>query len=264
MSAIRRFLAWNMRLSERLYALAEERTARRCGLSMFRYATVYQVVAPGLRVLDVGGGKWPLIDPETKRRLNLTITGLDVSAEELAAAPPGSYDETIVGDVATVALKAQYDLIISQTVLEHVRDTQAAIANLSAALAEGGTMAHSLPCAHAGYTLLSRLLGARLGPQLLWSIYPESRATSGFKAYYRECTPRRMRRLCQKAGLAQIEVTPFFASEYFRFFVPLYALELMRQVLLMQLKAESLCETFTIIARKPHAARRGDAERTAA
>ena len=240
-----------MRLSERLYTLAEQRTQRRCGLSIFRYSTVYRLVQPGMRVLDVGGGKWPLIDQITKQRLNLTITGLDISANELAAAPPGSYDRTIVGDVASVVLAERYDLILSQTVLEHVRDTRAAIANLSSALAEGGIMAHSLPCAYAGYTLLSRLLGNRLGPRLLWALYPESRSTSGFRAYYRECTPRRMQRVCEEAGLEQIEITPFFASEYFRFFVPLYAAELARQLLLMRLGAENLCETFTVVARKP-------------
>lgn len=253
-----------MRLSERLYSLAEQRTERRCGLSIFRYSTVYRLVQPGMRVLDVGGGKWPLIDQTTKRRLDLTITGLDVCAEELAAAPPGSYDRTIVGDVGTVTLTERYDLIVSQTVLEHVRDTRAAIANLSGALAEEGIMAHSLPCAYAGYTLLSRLLGNRLGPRLLWTLYPESRATSGFRAYYRECTPRRMRRLCEKAGLEQIDITPFFASEYFRFFVPLYAVELSRQLLLMRLGAENLCETFTVIARKPHRLARAGAASDAA
>lgn len=243
-----------MRQSERLYALAERRTQRQCGLSIFRYSTVYRLVRPGMRVLDVGGGKWPLIDQTTKRRLKMEITGLDVSSEELAAAPPGSYDKTIVGDVGTVKLTERYDLIVSQTVLEHVRDTRAAIANLSGALAEGGIMAHSLPCAYAGYTLLSRLLGNRLGPRLLWMLYPESRSTSGFRAYYRDCTPARMRRLCEEAGLEQIEITPFFASEYFRFFVPLYAAELARQLLLMRLGAENLCETFTVVARKPRAA----------
>ena len=201
-----------------------------------------------------GGGKRPLIDPETKSRLRLTITGLDISADELAQAPQGAYDRTIVGDAATASLPDRYDLILSQTVLEHVRDTRAVIANLSAVLAPEGIMAHSLPCAFAGYTLVNRLLGSRLGPTLLWTIYPESRSTSGFKAYYRDCTPRRMRRLCQQAGLEGIEIAPYFCSEYFRFFTPLYAAEMARQLLLMRLGAENLCETFTIIARKPVAA----------
>lgn len=250
-SIIRRFLEWNLRLSDRLCVLTEQRTGRRCGLASFRSLVLPGLLAPGLRVLDVGGGKWPLVSPELKAYFGLHITGLDISAGELALAPPGSYDETIVGDVATVELSQKYDLIVSQTVLEHVRDTAAAIANLSRALAPGGTMAHSLPCANAGYTLVSRLLGNRLGARLLWTIYPESRATSGFPAYYRHCTPAGMRGLCRSAGLEVADVTPYYSSEYFRFCFPLYATELLRQLTLQRLRAESLCEAFTIIARKP-------------
>lgn len=253
MTVLRRFLSWNLRLSDRLYGLAERRTGRRCGLSAFRHEILPALLAPGLRVLDVGGGKWPLIDAQTRTRLGLTVTGLDVSAEELAQAPAGCYDRTVVGDVATVAIPGRYDLILSQTVLEHVCDTPAAIANLSAVLAEGGVMAHFVPCAYAGYTFVSRLLGNRLGRKILWTVYPDSRSTSGFRAYYRECTPRRMRRLCRQSGLDVVELRPYFASEYFRFFAPLYALEMLRQLLLMRLRAESLCEAFTIVARKPAA-----------
>ena len=38
----------------------------------------------GIRILDVGGGKYPAISPATKRELNLHVVGLDISAEELA------------------------------------------------------------------------------------------------------------------------------------------------------------------------------------
>ena len=254
MGPLRRLLAWNQSVSARLCAWVERRTGRRNGMFAFRDDVLPSLLRAGLRVLDVGGGKWPMLDVATKRRLGLHVTGLDISADELAQAPPGAYDATVVGDVASVCLPGRYDLIVSHTVLEHVRDTPAAIANLAAALDPGGSMAHFVPCANAGYTVISRLLGHRVGRTVLWAVYPESRATSGFPAYYNRCTPRKMRGLCESAGLAVSRVDRYFASEYFRFCLPLYCLELLRQLTLMWAGAGGLCETFTIVAGKPPAA----------
>lgn len=64
---------------------------------------------------------------------------------ELEQAPTGSYDETTVGDVATVRLKHRYDLVFSCAVMEHMRDAPLAFANLSGALEPGGIVAHFVP-----------------------------------------------------------------------------------------------------------------------
>lgn len=253
MNAVRRFLAANERLSFRLNDWARRRTGRRCGMGAFREELIPGLLRPGLRVLDVGGGKHPLIGRETKEALGLSVVGLDISADELMQAPAGCYDATVVGDVATAVLDRPFDLIVSHTVLEHVRDTPAAIANLGAALAPGGVMAHFLPCGWAGFALASRSLGNRLGRSLLWTVYPERRRTSGFPAYYNQCTPHGMRQLCVRAGLEVVETRPYFMSDYLRFLAPLYALEVGRQILLMRLGLENFSETFIVIARKPAA-----------
>jgi SAM-dependent methyltransferase len=248
---IRRFVGINCRTSARADRLAQRWAGRVRGLEDFTTRVVPGLLKPRLRVLDVGGGRAPCFDAATVARLDLHVTGLDISGEELAAAPTGSYHATIVGDVGAQPIPGRYDLILSRAVLEHVANTRAAIGYLAAALAEGGAMAHFVPCRNAPFAVFNRLLGERLSQWLLWSIYPETVGIAGFPAYYRDCVPSRMAATCRKVGLDAVEVRPYFASEYLRFFAPAHLLDLCRQVFLQKLGAADLAETFVIIAHKP-------------
>jgi 2-polyprenyl-6-hydroxyphenyl methylase/3-demethylubiquinone-9 3-methyltransferase len=248
---VRTFVGVNCRLSARADQLALRWTGRTRGLQDFSTRVVPRLLRPGLRVLDVGGGRAPCVDVATVRRLDLHVTGFDVSAGELASAPQGSYNAMIVGDAGGQPISGCYDLIFSRTVLEHVADPRAALSNLAAALAEGGVMAHFVPCRNAPFAVLNRLLGERFSQRLLWSVYPETKGIAGFPAYYRDCVPSRMAAACRDVGLEVVETEPYFASEYLRFFAPAHLLDLCRQVFLQTLGATDLAETFVIIARKP-------------
>jgi len=247
---IRSFVEVNCRVSARADGLANRWFGRRSGLEDFSARVAPGLLRPGLRVLDVCGGRAPCFDAATVQRFGLHVTGLDISAAELACATPGVYQATIVGDAGNRTIPGRYDLILSRAVLEHVADARAAIANLSSALAQGGTMAHFIPCRNAPFAVLNRLLGTGMAQRLLWSIYPETVGIAGFPAYYRYCAPSQMAALCRGNGLEVAEVRPYFASEYLRFFVPAHLLDLCRQVILQTLRATDLAETFVIIARK--------------
>jgi len=248
-SLLHKFVALNRSLSRGLYLMAERVTSRRPGVVDFERNVVPGLLFPNARVLDVGGGKYPIIDVQTKRALNLYVVGLDISADELARAPADAYDKVIVGDVTTAPIRERFDLILSRTLLEHVPDTSRAIATLASALDEGGTMAHYIPCRRALFAALSRCMGPEMSRSVLFRIYPEKRSSGGFPAYYDRCIPSEMARLCRECGL-QVETRAYFESEYFNFFAPLYALELLRQLTMMWLKAEDFAETFVVIARK--------------
>src|SRR5262245_30981448 len=69
------------------------------GSRFFREVFLASFLEPDQRIVDLGSGRFPCIDEPTKKRLSLHVTGIDASAAELAAAPAGSYDETIVADV---------------------------------------------------------------------------------------------------------------------------------------------------------------------
>jgi SAM-dependent methyltransferase len=241
----------NSRLSLRLSATAEQCFGRTNGYHEFHNRVVPELLAPGMRVLDVGGGKFPAISAATRQRLALEIDGLDISREELEQAPAGSYDRLIVGDAANVELGGRYDLIISAAVLEHVRDSGRALANLAGALAAGGQMAHFIPCVNTPFATLNRLLGNRVARWLLHNLDPEARRLAGFKCYYQNCSPGAVSRICFAAGLKRERLQPYFFSEYTRFVFPIYCLELLRQLALQWLGANEFCESFLIVARKP-------------
>jgi 2-polyprenyl-3-methyl-5-hydroxy-6-metoxy-1,4-benzoquinol methylase len=201
--------------------------------------------------LDVGGGKNPGISLEVKQRLSLTVDGLDVSEDELRRAPPGSYDEIFVSDVAQARLRQRYDLVFSCAVLEHVRGVGPAIAALANALVPGGTMVHFVPNAFAPFALANRTLGAERARQVLFSAYPGARALQGFAAYYEDCWPSRFVELCTGNGLEVVSIVPHYCSGYATFFWPLHVVDVTRQLLLMGVHATNLCESFTILARRP-------------
>lgn len=253
MEAIRRFMTYNEGLARSFNARIDRRFLRQSGMIDFDRRILPSLLKPGLRTLDVGGGKQPLIPPDVRQKFSLHVTGLDLSAEELAAAPAGSYDATIVGDVGSVPLAGPYDLIVSRTVLEHVPKTATAIRNLAGALAPDGVMAHFLPCSNAPFALLNRMLGPQISSRLLWTVFPQNRRVAGFPAYYDECTPSRFRRSCESAGLEVVELNPYFYSDYGRFFLPIHVADTARQLLMMRLRADDLAESFTIVARKPAA-----------
>jgi 2-polyprenyl-6-hydroxyphenyl methylase/3-demethylubiquinone-9 3-methyltransferase len=207
-----------------------------------------------LRVLDVGGGKHPAISLQTKQDLGLHIVGLDISDVELLQAPAGAYDHIVVGDVATVNIPGQYDLIFSRSVIEHVQDPASAIENLSRVLAPGGTMAHFMPCRNAPFAIINRVLGNRVARQVLFTLFPDKRHDSGFQAFYNHCTPTELAALIGGRGLEVVKVIPYYKSDYASFFAPFYTLEMLRQALMCYLDWQNYAETFSIVVRNSRAA----------
>lgn len=252
-TAVHRFIEWNRRVSRWERSLIT-RVVPECsydGAVDFRDRVLPALLKPGLRCLDVGGGKEPAIPLPTKKDLGLHIVGLDISETELAQAPIGSYDEIIVGDVATVRIPGKYDLVFSRAVLEHVLDTRAAIANLAGVLVRGGIMAHFMPCGNAPFAVLNRWLGNPRARRLLFGIFPETQKGSGFPAYYRDCTPTRLARICREYGLQIDKIVPYYNSDYTSFFAPLYTLEMFRQAVMCSLRLENFAESFAIMVRAP-------------
>jgi 2-polyprenyl-6-hydroxyphenyl methylase/3-demethylubiquinone-9 3-methyltransferase len=241
----------NLRLSQHETLWAARFMSRSSGMNEFWRRVVPRLLRPGLRVLDVGGGRSPLIPRQVARILRLHVVGLDISEAELRAAPAGSYAEMIVGDVTDTRIPGHFDLIFSQAVLEHVRDTRRAIANLSGAMAEGGAMAHFVPCRNAPFAVLNRLLGNKLARRIVHGIYPERKRAAGFRAYYDHCVPSELRRICKECGLEMMALEPYFVSDYFQFFAPAHAIDLCRQLAMYWLDVPDLAETMVVVARKP-------------
>ncbi|MDR2858449.1 MAG: bifunctional 2-polyprenyl-6-hydroxyphenol methylase/3-demethylubiquinol 3-O-methyltransferase UbiG [Novosphingobium sp.] len=150
----------------------------------------------GKRALDVGCGAGLLCEPLA--RLGAEVTGIDAAEDTIAAAREHARGSGLAieyrrGDVAGLGL-ADYDLVCSLEVIEHVADKAAFVAALAAAMKPGGLMVLSTP----NRTLQSRLLLVEASERL-GAIPRGTHCWSDF------VTPEELRELLAAAGLTMGE-----------------------------------------------------------
>jgi 2-polyprenyl-6-hydroxyphenyl methylase / 3-demethylubiquinone-9 3-methyltransferase len=150
----------------------------------------------GKRALDVGCGAGLLAEPLA--RLGAAVTGIDASADVIAAARAHATQGGIaidyrVGGVETVAGE-RFDLVTALEVVEHVADTRAFVAGLAAALAPDGLLVLSTP----NRTPLSRLA-------LIGLAEGTGRIPRGTHDWSKFLTPPELTALLEAAGLRVID-----------------------------------------------------------
>jgi SAM-dependent methyltransferase len=178
---------------------------------------------------DIGGGANPILERGAAAGLKEYVV-TDISAGELAKAPEGA--RKIVADVTDGPLTdvGPFDLIVSRTVAEHVRDPRAFHASILAMLRRGGRAMHFFPTLYEPVFIANRLLPQRLSDALLQRIQQdrESDGSHGkFEAYYRWCrgpTHRQLRRL-QRTGYEIEEYVGVFGHGYYGVLPPLDRLD---------------------------------------
>ena len=242
---IRKLISWNLKLS------------RTCDRVFFEKFAIdgngaFNVLAPelvkdGSRVADVGGGKTPFFPPEKARQRNLRVTGVDIDAAELDAAPAGAYAEVVVSAIEQCRGAEDQDIVIAQSVLEHVYDGREAMRGIGSMLRPGGMVVTFCPNRRAWFARLNLLLPERVKRAVLFSIFPNKRERQGFPAHYDGCTPREMEENMRHAGIRPIEVRYFYVSSYFMFFVPLYLFWRLATYPLMRFWPHRYCETFIAV-----------------
>lgn len=208
-------------------------------------------VPSGVVIADVGGGKSPLFSPEEVAAKRLSVIGIDIDGNELAAAPHGAYAKTAQVDITSYKGDASADVVLVQSLLEHVANNSKGIKGIASICKPGGQIFTFCPNRRAWFAILNRLLPEGAKRYLLHSIYPHTRRNQGFPAYYDRCTPAEMTWLMEREGLKVVQVLPFFVSSYFRFFFPLYLFWRLVTLPLMKVWPLHFCETFMIVARKP-------------
>lgn len=246
---LRRFIDANRRLSGQLNRHCEMRFGRVDGSSRFA-AHLDALLAPGLRVLDLGAGRHPSISRETKERLGLHVVGVDISKEELDAAPDGSYDEAIVSDVTALSRPGSADLVLSRALTEHLRETEAMWERIHEALAPGGKTLHFIPNGKAFFARLNRALPHELKRKILFSIYPEAETHLGFEAFYDRCSPSETRDLLRRRGFRDVRIHPYYSSNYFAFFLPAHLAAVGAQLAFQTGGFEDACQSFVVEATK--------------
>lgn len=251
---LRKFLQANLALSRWIDSFLPDRL-RQDGNKYFLSDVLPRALRAGATVYDLGGGSRPCVGRELKDRLGLRLVGLDVSGEELAAAPEGTYDQTIVADLCTFTGIGAADSVICQATLEHVPDTVGAIRGLASCVRPNGAVYVFAPCRNAAFARLNLILPERLKHILLFNLFPEkAKGHDGFRAFYDHCTPGQIEAIARSNGLEVEERRLFWTSSYFYIFTPAYLLWRTWQGLAYVVIGQSAAESFVYVLRKKGAA----------
>jgi SAM-dependent methyltransferase len=174
---------------------------------------VRRVLRPDIVILDVGAGRQPTIPPEG-RPPRCRYVGLDISAAELAAAPPGSYDETWVADTTKhlPQLDGRFDRIVSWQVLEHVKPIEDAFDNFWKYLRPSGRFIGQFSGTFSCFGLANKILPHTVTVMLLHRLGQRDPATV-FPAYYHRCWDSALRRVL--SSWSQVEIVPrYIGAQY--------------------------------------------------
>jgi 2-polyprenyl-6-hydroxyphenyl methylase / 3-demethylubiquinone-9 3-methyltransferase len=151
----------------------------------------------GRRALDLGCGAGLLAEPLA--RLGAAVTGVDASAEVIAAARDHAAAGGLTIDYRVGGFEAvteeRFDLVTSFEVIEHVPDPRAFTAALAAALAPGGLLVMSTP----NRTAWSRLL-------LVGAAEATGQIPRGTHDWGKFLTPAELTALLEAAGLRVLDV----------------------------------------------------------
>lgn len=178
-------------------------------------------LAGPVRLLEVGGGRDPLISLAEARHAGLEITINDIDAGELALAPEG-YGRAlfdIAGDLDPAA-QGGYDLIYSRMVFEHVANVPKAWANCHLLLNKGGVALAFHPTLFAPPFVINRLLPESLSARLLRPFFPDRHegVQPKFPAHYDWCygDVGKVGAMFDVIGFSDRLVAPFWTHGYFR------------------------------------------------
>jgi ubiquinone/menaquinone biosynthesis C-methylase UbiE len=201
-------------------------------------------------VADIGGGH---SCPYAKRRPEgsaVKLVAVDLSLEAMSR--NSDVDEKRVADV-TKHLPfddEEVDLLTSRSVLEHLDNIDAFIAESARVLRRGGYSIHLFTGKFAWFALLNRMLNRRIARKLLFWLHPESRNRGGHPAVYDRCYSSAIRRVVERHGLEVVHLNLSYGTNYCYFFVPLFLLVSLYEIALQTLRLRNLAATLVVVARR--------------
>jgi ubiquinone/menaquinone biosynthesis C-methylase UbiE len=217
-----RFLEANRRLSQRFDPRVEstERFYRDYDALVVGAA---RSLEPGSAIVDLGGGRHCPFASEVDRSRGTHIIAVDVSPSELEANE--TVDEVRVADVAEGLPFAdgEISLLVSRTLLEHVKGVPAAVGHIARVVAPGGRTIHLIPCRNALFALAARAIPWRIAKPALDRLVPSAKGVVEFEPYYDNCEPHRLEQLFREAGFSSVRVQVCWGQTgYFEAFFPLF------------------------------------------
>lgn len=205
-----------------------------------------RIMRPGIRILDIGSGRAPTIPP-ADRPEGCRYVGTDIDADELAAAPEGSYDLAIAADATKpLPIDERFDLILSWQVLEHVESMAGTLEAFRGALDEGGTLVAQLSGSRAAFALLARAVPHRVRVFAMAKLLGHADEEK-FPTRFDACTDKELRALL--SGWSSVEVIPFYrGGSYFLFSRPLLRAYLAYENAIARRDVRGLATHYLIVA----------------
>lgn len=249
---LRSFFAVNRRACLRIEPyLPQAKTAIELFDLYERVVAQYMNSRAGQVVVDVGGGKSCAFAKYRDPAAGAKIVAVDVSEEELKYNV--DVEEKRVADImhGLPFDRQEVDLIVSRSVLEHLENLDSFVANSRQALKTEGHFIHLFPSKFAPFALINQALSNSLSKKVLYFFFPESKGILGFPAFYDNCYYSGIRKLLERHGFEVIGAhLSYYQSPYFYFFVPLFLVSAIYEMVIRVLGVKDLAAYMLIIARK--------------
>jgi ubiquinone/menaquinone biosynthesis C-methylase UbiE len=207
--------------------------------------------SPGQLVIDIGGGKTCPFAGAATGTARPRIVAVDISGAELLQNQDVSLK--VVGDLmGRMPLGNEVaDLIVSRSVLEHLKDVNSFVSECFRVLKRGGYTIHLFPSKFAPFAVLNQLLPNAVSKRLLHFFFPSSKGICGFPAYYDRCYFSGMKSLLKRNGFRVVSMEVNFSqSTYYSFFAPFYLLSTLYEVVIHKVGIKNLSAFVLVVAQK--------------
>lgn len=197
-------------------------------------------------ILEVGGVDRPAI----KKSSQYKYLGLDIDAREKCYIV---YDTFIHASIEDKLNLEKVDLVISKAVLEHVPNNARAMQTMYDVMGSSSIMHHYVPSGYHPYSIVLKIVGPKLQRWLIRNLRPRADAieTTGYPAFFSYCDPVSLRKLLHQTGFRDINMIIYYkATDYFAFFLPLYLLVAVFEIIAEKLGWEKVCSGMIVTATK--------------
>lgn len=204
----------------------------------------------GQIVVDLGSGREIPYATKLNPNSKFLLIAVDTSLKELSLNKDA--DKKIVTDLnSATGLPDHYaNLITSRYLLEHLQEPNTFVKNMHQTLKKNGKVIFLFSSRNAPFAILNRLLPSHLSQRLLLWFVPDSKDLRGFKTHYKFGYHNTIK-LFQQNGFKIFQVyLSYYQSRYFAFFVPLYLLSVIYELIIFKLKLKNLASYIIIIAQK--------------
>ncbi len=166
-------------------------------------------LTPGAVVLDVGAGRRPVVPVESIK--DTYYVALDVDGEELDAAPPGLYAESITASIETFLpeLENRFDFVMSFYVFEHVRSMAETLENCRRYLKDGGTMVAQFSARYSYFAVANQLIPHAV-TRRLGNVLAGRAPHTVFPAHYDKCWYSAVEKLMNE--WSDVDIKPLYTG----------------------------------------------------